>query len=436
MGKPGKWLKYFLTGRKDKGDKAVKDKEKVAAAGIISQNDCPVTVGNPATPVVYPPMTPREKRRWSFRRSSANSAAPVAVHSGISEAEEVQRKDVRAVTECTVEEAAAVKIQSAFRSYLARKALCALRGLVKLQALVRGHLVRERAKETLRCMQALVTAQARARAQRLHMVDDVVKSYAVRQTNPRKSNQDFKSRNPYQEIDRGTMEENVKIVEMDLGEWKLSANYQNSYLHPNHPQPERMRCPVPRGHFNLGNHQQESPALSAETEVSPRTCSGHFEDESYAVQSSPQCFSAMSNPDPCRIPFSIPRPECAASVSYECPFYPNYMANTESSRAKARSQSAPKQRAPDCFERQTSRRRPSMEGRGGIPKGSSRMQRSSSHVGSAIQGYQYPPPPWSAKQLDRPSASLKGSECGSTTSTNAMTNTNYCRSLVSLDARA
>lgn len=43
---------------------------------------------------------------------------------------------------------------------------------MKLQALIRGHLVRKQAKATLRCMQALVTAQARARAQRIRMVSE------------------------------------------------------------------------------------------------------------------------------------------------------------------------------------------------------------------------------------------------------------------------
>ncbi|KAJ0092304.1 hypothetical protein Patl1_25304 [Pistacia atlantica] len=457
MGKTGKWLKSFLTGKKDR------EKEKFTC----SNQNTPAAIENPATPTPILPTTPKEKRRWSFRRSSATAATPKDLNSAeqiapttpppmqaIIDKEDEQKKHAMAVAAATaaaadaavaaaqaaaavirltaaangrasaIEEASALKIQSFFRAYLARKALCALKGLVKLQALVRGHLVRKQATATLRCMQALVTVQARALAQRVRMGEDT-DQVNQRQSIHRKSTQDNWLRHTYPEIDRG-MEENIKIVEIDHGELNGCSKSRNSYS--NHPQSERTEHRYSTHYashraYSKQDNYQVSPAPSALTDMSPRVCSGHFEDHSFSTaQSSPQYYSAISKPDPSRVPFAFPRTDDAESLSYDYPLFPNYMANTESSRAKVRSQSAPKSR-PDSYERQPSRRRPSIEGRN-IPR-SMRMQRSSSHVGMTAQNY-----PWSIK-LDRSSVSLKDSECGSTST--VLTNTNYCRSVVAYD---
>ncbi|OVA03478.1 IQ motif [Macleaya cordata] len=467
MGKTGKWLKSFLTGKKEK--------EK---GGINRLSPTPTE--NPTTPIATTPNTPKEKKRWSFRRSAAaattggstmgtptkdtNSGEAIPITQPIAQAtvgsENEQKKHDMAMAAATAaaadaavaaaqaaaavirltaaakerssdtEEAAAIKIQSVFRSFLARKALCALKGLVKLQALVRGHLVRKQATATLRCMQALVTAQARARAQRIGMVGDEAQPISQRQSIHRKSPQDNHFRQTYNEMDRG-LEENVKIVEMDLGEMRGPLKARNSYS--NHTQTERIvdhrfstYYSGHRAHSKQDHQHQISPAPSALTDMSPRACSGHFEEYSFdTTQSSPQYYSAVSKADSARVPYGFSRPEYAESLSNDYPFFPNYMANTESSRAKVRSQSAPKQRPETTYERQPSRRRISTEGRN-IPR-AVRMQRSSSHVGSAVQGYHYP---WSIK-LDRSTMSLKDSECGSTST--VLTNTNYCRSLVAYE---
>ncbi|KAL9247742.1 hypothetical protein vseg_021143 [Gypsophila vaccaria] len=70
------------------------------------------------------------------------------------------------VLNCRDQRQAALKIQTAYRGYLARKAMRALRGFVILQAIIRGHTVRRQALTTLKCLQSIVSIQSQICAKR------------------------------------------------------------------------------------------------------------------------------------------------------------------------------------------------------------------------------------------------------------------------------
>ncbi|KAL0402466.1 UNVERIFIED_CONTAM: protein IQ-DOMAIN 1 [Sesamum latifolium] len=70
------------------------------------------------------------------------------------------------------EELAAIKIQTAYRGYLARRALRALRGLVRLKSLVGGHSVKRQSATTLKCMQTLARVQSEVRSRRIRMSEE------------------------------------------------------------------------------------------------------------------------------------------------------------------------------------------------------------------------------------------------------------------------
>lgn len=55
----------------------------------------------------------------------------------------------------------------------ARRAFRALKGIIRLQALIRGHLVRRQAVATLRSMRAIVKFQALARGRSIRLSDDI-----------------------------------------------------------------------------------------------------------------------------------------------------------------------------------------------------------------------------------------------------------------------
>ncbi|KAF0927311.1 hypothetical protein E2562_031506 [Oryza meyeriana var. granulata] len=145
MGRAMRWLRKVLTGKNEGGDKDRKEHDAAAAAN-----------GG-----IAPPM---ERRRWSFakpRSSVADGGRRPSVTA-------VVAGELSQVRPCSCgqqrEVEAAVMIQKAFRGYLARRALRALKSLVKLQALVRGYLVRKQAVTTLQRLQALMRLQASSRA--------------------------------------------------------------------------------------------------------------------------------------------------------------------------------------------------------------------------------------------------------------------------------
>uniref|UniRef100_A0A7N0R9L3 Uncharacterized protein n=1 Tax=Kalanchoe fedtschenkoi TaxID=63787 RepID=A0A7N0R9L3_KALFE len=87
------------------------------------------------------------------------------------------------------DEAAAIQIQTAYRGYLARRTLQALRGLVRLKFLVQGQAVKRQATSTLHCMQALARVQSYVRSRRVQKLQMSKEDQALEKQRIQKSSQ-------------------------------------------------------------------------------------------------------------------------------------------------------------------------------------------------------------------------------------------------------
>ncbi|KAL0446547.1 UNVERIFIED_CONTAM: protein IQ-DOMAIN 1 [Sesamum latifolium] len=142
----------------------------------ISSNIAQLSEAKETTTDCMAPKTPvlPAEQRHAIAVAAATAAAAEAAVATAKAAVEIIRLSAQPSSNATSfkQHSAARVIQTAFRGYLARRALVALKGIVKLQALIRGQNVRKQANMTMKCMQALLRVQARVRDQRARLSHD------------------------------------------------------------------------------------------------------------------------------------------------------------------------------------------------------------------------------------------------------------------------
>ncbi|KAG8065852.1 hypothetical protein GUJ93_ZPchr0004g39983 [Zizania palustris] len=382
MGWASRWLRGLLGGGKKASSssgsgfgqpKPAKEKKRWGFGKSFREK-------SPAHPPPPPPPPPQQlvQRAVTPRRAypasddgddeqSKRAIAVAAATAAVAEAAVAAAQAAAAVVRLTSsgrcvptaakrEELAAVRIQAAFRGYLARRALKALRGLVKLQALVRGNIVRRQAAETLRCMHALVRVQRRARACRAirsqhvaaHPRPPTPEKYgqAAHDGVPRNgrsgSLKASSSKTPGSE--RLSRERSESCGRNWLDRW-VEERYMDDEKNAKILEKSRSYATMPESPSKDSTAVQQSvpspPSVGMPEALSPLRMAVDIAE----LCDSPQFFSATSRPGSSRRgAFTPTKSECSRSLFGGYSDYPNYMANTESFRAKARSHSAPKQR--------------------------------------------------------------------------------------------
>lgn len=378
MGKAARWFRSFL-GKKDqattKGQRRQQDQalpppasakrwsfgkssrdsaEAAAAAAVVSADAGNAAIARAAEAAWLRSAacaeTDREQSKHAIAVAAATAAAADAAVAAAQAAVAVVRLTSKGRPPSPVV-LAAVRIQTVFRGFLAKKALRALKALVKLQALVRGYLVRRQAAATLQSMQALVRAQAAVRERRAALHHQPVRprySLQERYADDTRSEHGvaaYSSRRLSASVESPSYgyDRSPKIVEVDPGRPKSRSSSRRASA----PLLDARSSGSGGGEEWCANNPASSP-LPCYLPSGPRRIavptSRQFPDYDWCVLEKARPATAQSTPRYLQAHAPATPTKSVAGYSPSLNACPNYMSSTQASEAKVRSQSAPKQR--------------------------------------------------------------------------------------------
>ncbi|XP_076898180.1 protein IQ-DOMAIN 3-like [Bidens hawaiensis] len=171
MGKKGNWLSAVKKALNPSDSKEKKDKKSSKKSSkkywFGKQRSVDKDSSQTDTTLVNPTEAENEQSKHAYSVAYATAMAAEAAVAAANAATEVVR--LTSTTRLSTQELAAIKIQTAYRGHLARRALHALRGLGRLKSMVQGQSVKRQATSTLKCMQTLTRVQSEVRSRRVHM---------------------------------------------------------------------------------------------------------------------------------------------------------------------------------------------------------------------------------------------------------------------------
>ncbi|CAL9165905.1 unnamed protein product [Musa hybrid cultivar] len=169
MGKsPAKWIKAVIFGKRSSRSHTSKGKDGLKP-GVDKEHFSggePSHVTMKSLVITQPVLVSNNSSGPSSENRTDSTLVTGAVRV---ESQEIVVHQASSNRAKALEERAATKVQAAFRGYQSRRVFCALKGIIRLQALIRGHLVRRQAVTTLHCMWGIVRFQALVRGQRVRL---------------------------------------------------------------------------------------------------------------------------------------------------------------------------------------------------------------------------------------------------------------------------